>query len=149
MAEIVSRVDIGRGADEVFAYVTDPSRFGEWQDGVVEAHIEGDGTQRAGSLCVMTRQIGGKDRTSTSEITEISPPRTWAIRGIDGPIRVNVRVSVDPIGDGTRSRVTIRVEFTGYGIGRLIVPVAIGQARKEVPESCEKLKKRLENHGKG
>jgi hypothetical protein len=145
VAEIVSGVDIGRGADEVFAYVTDPSLFGEWQDGVIEGHIEGGGAQRVGSLCVMTRRIGGAERRSTSEITEFSPPRTWAIRGIDGPIRANVHVSVDPIEDGERSRVTIRVEFTGHGIGRLIVPMAVQQARKEVPESCEKLKKRLEN----
>jgi Polyketide cyclase / dehydrase and lipid transport len=145
VAEIVSGVDIGRGADEVFAYVTDPSRFGEWQDGVIEGHIEGGGAQRVGSLCVMTRRIGGAERRSTSEITEFSPPRTWAIRGIDGPIRAHVHVSVDPIEDGERSRVTIRLEFTGHGIGRLIVPMAVQQARKEVPESCEKLKKRLEN----
>ena len=149
MAEIVSGVDIGRGADEVFDYVTDPSRFGEWQDGVVEGHIEGDEAQRVGSLCVMTRRIGGTDRTSTSEITEISPPRTWAIRGIDGPIRANVHVSVDPIEGGERSRVTIRLEFTGHGIGKMIAPMVIRQARKEVPESCEKLKKRLENDEKG
>jgi hypothetical protein len=116
---------------------------------VVEAHIDGDGAQRVGALCVMTRRISGKDRISTSKITEFSPPRTWAIRGIDGPIRANVHVSVEPIEDGARSRVTIRLEFTGQGIGKMIVPMAIMQARTEVPESCQKLKKRLENDEKG
>ena len=66
MAEIVSRVDIGRGADE-------------------------------GSLCVMT------------------------------------------------PRVTIRVGITGHGFGKMIAPMVSMQASKEVPESCAKLKKRLEN----
>jgi hypothetical protein len=73
----------------------------------------------------------------------------WAIRGIDGPIRANIHISVDPLEDGGRSRVTIRLEFTGYGIGKLIAPVVIREARKGIPLSCENLKKRLENHQKG
>ena len=90
MAPIVSEVDVARPPEEVFRYVTDPSRFGEWQSGVVSAHIDPDGPQEVGSRCVMTRRIGGTDRTTTSEITELSPPRTWAIRGIDGPVRADV-----------------------------------------------------------
>ena len=40
MTLIVSDVDIARPPDEVFSYVTDPSRFGEWQADVVSGHIE-------------------------------------------------------------------------------------------------------------
>ena len=144
MAPIVSEVDIARPPDEVFRYVTDPSRFGEWQSDVISAHIEGDG-QAVGSRCVMTRRIGGKDRTSTSEITQISPPRTWTIRGIDGPIRANVTVTVDPLGDGTQAHVAIKLDFQGYGMGKLIMPMVVQEARKEVPQSCQKLKSRLES----
>jgi uncharacterized protein YndB with AHSA1/START domain len=149
VAEIVSGVEVGRGVDEVFAYVTDPSRFGEWQGGDVEGHMEGDGPAQVGSRCVITRQIGGAKRPSTSEITEINPPRTWAIRGIDGPIRANVHISVEPLEGGGRSRVTIRLEFTGHGIGKMILPMVIREARKGVPMSCENLKKRLESDGEG
>jgi hypothetical protein len=35
MAPIVTSAEIGRPAAEVFAYATDPSRFSEWQKGVV------------------------------------------------------------------------------------------------------------------
>ena len=123
--------------------------IGEWQGEGVKGHVEGDGPAHVGSRCVITRPVGGTDRTSTSEITEIDPPRTWAIRGIDGPIRANVHIRVDPLEDGGRSRVTIRLEFTGYGIGKLIAPMVIREARKGVPLSCENLKKRLENGEKG
>jgi uncharacterized protein YndB with AHSA1/START domain len=143
VAPIVAEVDVARPPDEVFRYVTDPSRFGEWQSGVVSAHIEGDG-QAVGSRCIMTRRIGGKDRTSTSEITQLSPPRTWAIQGIDGPIRADVTVTVDARQDGSRSHVVIQLDFRGYGIGKLIVPVVIAEARKEALESSQKLKSRLE-----
>jgi carbon monoxide dehydrogenase subunit G len=145
VAPIVSEVDVARPPDEVFRYVTDPSRFGEWQSGVVSAHIEGDGPAAVGSLCIMTRRIGGQDRTSTSEITELSPPRTWAIRGIDGPVRANVTVTVDPRQDGTQAHVAIQLDLQGVGMGKLIMPVVVREASKEVPESCQKLKARLES----
>ena len=92
----------------------------------------------------MTRRIGGSERTSTSEITEITPPRTWAIRGIDGPIRADVDVTVDPVYDGQKSHVTIRLDFHGHGIGKMLLPMVVRQARKEAPRSCQNLKKRLE-----
>jgi len=144
VAPIVVEVDVARPPDEVFRYVTDPSRFGEWQEGVVSAHIEGDG-QAIGARCIMTRRIGGKDRTSTSEITQLSPPRTWAIHGIDGPVRADVSVTVDPRQDGSQSHVAIQLDFRGYGIGKLIVPVMLPEARKETLQSCQKLKNVLES----
>jgi carbon monoxide dehydrogenase subunit G len=144
VAPIVSEVDVARPPDEVFRYVTDPSRFGEWQSGVVSAHIEGDGPPAVGSLCIMTRRIGGSDRTSTSEITELSPPRRWAIRGIDGPIRAHVTVTVAARQADEGAHVAIEVDFQGYGMGKMILPVVVREARKEVPESVQKLKSRLE-----
>ena len=145
MTQIVADIDIARAPAEVFAYVTDPSRFGEWQAGVVSGHTEGDGAPAVGTRCMMTRRIGGSERTSTSEITEISPPATWAIRGIDGPIRAVVRVTVEPRGDGEQSHVSISLDFSGHGIGKMLLPMVVRQARKEVPQSCQKLKQRLED----
>ncbi len=144
MAPIVGQVDIARPPDEVFRYVTDPARFGEWQAGVVSAHIEGDDPQAVGSVCMMTRRIGGSERTSTSKITEFSPPHRWTIRGIDGPIRADVTVIVDSRQAGQAAHVAIELDFTAHGIGKLILPVVIRESRKEVPESCLKLKARLE-----
>jgi hypothetical protein len=92
----------------------------------------------------MTRRIGGADRSSTSALTHIEPPRTWGVRGIDGPIRATVDLTVEPIAD-TRSRLTIAVDFTGHGIGKLLVPLVVrGQARKEMPANLDRLKARLE-----
>jgi carbon monoxide dehydrogenase subunit G len=144
VAPIVADVEVARPPDEVFGYVTDPSRFGEWQSGVVSGHIEPEGPPAVGSRCIMTRRIGGAERTSTSEITAISPPRTWVIKGIDGSIRADVAVTVDSLQDGARARVTIKLDFRGHGIGKMLLPMVVRQARTEVPQSCQNLKKRLE-----
>jgi hypothetical protein len=67
MAPIISTIEVGRPADDVFSYVTDPSRFGEWQKNVVGGHMEGDGPTRVGSRCITKRRIGFAERPVTSE----------------------------------------------------------------------------------
>ncbi|MGH8996571.1 MAG: SRPBCC family protein [Acidimicrobiales bacterium] len=141
---IASTVEIARPPDVVFAYAVDPSRFGEWQRGVVEGHLEGPAPPTVGTICKMTRRQGAMKQTSTSRVIEIDPPRTWAIHGIDGPIRADVRVVVEPLDTATRSKITIQLEFSGSGFGRLILPLVQRQAEREVPQSCRKLKERLE-----
>lgn len=144
MAAIVTTVEIDRPQARVFAYVTDPSRFSEWQEGVVDGSIEGSGTPTVGARCMQTRRIGGADRSSTSVLTMIDPPSAWAVRGVTGPIRALVDVVVEPLG-ASRSRATIAVDFEGHGIGKLLVPLVVRrQTAKEMPANCQRLKQRLE-----
>ena len=97
-----------------------------------------------GTRCFTTRRIGGANRTSTSEITHINPPKTWGVRGIDGPIRAIVDLTVEPL-TADRSRLTIAVDFTGHGIGKLLVPLVVRrEAAKEMPTNLAALKQRLE-----
>lgn len=137
-------IDIDRPAEQVYAYVTDPSQFHEWQQGVVSGGIKEPGPPAVGSQCQMVRRIGGADRPSTSVLTKLDPPTSWAVRGIDGPIRALVDVTVYPIDQG-RSRVAIDVDFEGHGIGKILVPLLVRrQAAKEMPENLARLKDRLE-----
>jgi hypothetical protein len=148
MPAIVTSAAIERPAAEVFAYATDPGRFSEWQKGVVDGHMDSpasDGHALAvGARCVTTRRIGGANRPSTSELVQIDPPKTWTVRGTDGPIRAAVSVLVEPLSD-SRSRLTISVDFAGHGIGKILVPLMVRrEARKEMPENMATLKRRLE-----
>jgi uncharacterized protein YndB with AHSA1/START domain len=148
MAPIVTSAEIDRPAGEVFACATDPARFREWQKGVVDGHMDGPasgtGTPAVGAKCVTTRRIGGANRPSTSELVAIDPPRTWSVRGTDGPIRAAVDVLVEPV-TGSRSKLTISVDFTGYGIGKVLVPLMVRrEARKEMPENMAALKQLIE-----
>ena len=137
-------VEVDRPAAEVFAYATNPSKFHEWQQGVVSGSMEGNGEPSIGDRCLTTRRIGGTERPATSELVRRDPPRSWAVRGIDGPIRAQVDVTVEPLAD-TRSRLTIAVDFEGHGIGKLLVPLVVRrQARAEMPGNIAKLKERVE-----
>jgi uncharacterized protein YndB with AHSA1/START domain len=144
VAPIVASVEVARPPGEVFAYVTDPSRLCEWQWGVVSGRMEGGGPPAPGSRFTTTTRIGGAEQVSTLEITEFSPPGRWAARGVDGPVRVIVEIAVEPLGDGTRSRVTLALDFQGHGAGRMLVPLVIRQAAREAPLTCDRLRERLE-----
>ena len=146
MPPIVTSAEIGRPAPEVFAYATDPARFSEWQQGVVDGHMDGPASDApaVGAKCVTTRRIGGASRPSTSELVHIDPPRAWGVRGTDGPIRAAVEVLVEPLA-GSRSRLTISVDFTGHGIGKILVPLMVRrEARKEMPDNMTALKRLIE-----
>jgi uncharacterized membrane protein len=147
MPPLVAAAEVDRPAAEVFAYTTDPTRFPEWQEGVVSGRLDGDGHAGVGARCITVRRIGGAERSSTAELVRLEPPRAWAVRGLDGPIRADVEVTVESL-DANRSRVAIAVGFTGHGIGKLLVPLVVRrEARKEMPANLARLKGRLEDGG--
>lgn len=148
MASLTTTIDIACPPEEVFAYVTDPAKFEEWQANVTGGHMEGSSSPRAGTRCLTTRRIGFVERTVTSEVTHIDPPSRWGVHGVDGPVRATVDVAVDPIDNGRASRLKIDIDFGGHGIGKLLVPFVIRpQAKREMPANLKRLKDRVEGRG--
>jgi uncharacterized protein YndB with AHSA1/START domain len=144
MPPIVSTIDIARPPDEVFTYATDPTRFPEWQHDVVHVHLAAAHPPTVGSRFTTTRRIGRGERTMTQELTEVTPPRSWAARGVDGPIRPNATITVEALNNGTCSRVTFTLDFHGHGIGVPLIPLVRRQAQKGAPISYRNLKELLE-----
>jgi hypothetical protein len=141
---ITASIEVDRPAEEVFAYATDPSRFSEWQKGVLGGSMDSFGTPQIGDRCVTTRRIGFSDRPVTSELVRFDPPSRWGVRGVDGPIRAIVAVTVEPSSD-TSAHLTIALDFEGHGIGRLLVPLVVRrEAQREMPINVAALKQRLE-----
>jgi uncharacterized protein YndB with AHSA1/START domain len=146
MAAIVESIEIARRPEDVFAYLMDPSRMPEWQESAVSVRQEGEGPPQVGSRVAVTRRMGNQERTMTSELVEVDPPRKWAARGIDGPVRGMFTGTVEPLEGGDRSRATISLDFEGHGIGKLLVPLVVRrQVRAELPKNMQTLKQRLES----
>ena len=145
MAPLTSSIEVAQPPEVVFAYATDPTRFAEWQVGVVGGHVANGGAPTVGDTCTTTRRIGFAERTVTSRITHVDPPRSWGVNGVDGPIRATVEVKVSPLNGGQRSQLTISLDFEGYGLGKLLVPLLVRrQAEAEMPRNLKELKDRLE-----
>jgi hypothetical protein len=145
MAPIVESIEISRRPEDVFSYATDFSHFPEWQGGVESVRRESPAPLAVGSRAMVTRRLGRRRLPRTEEITELTPPWTWAVRGVGGPLIAIAKGRIEPLEGGKRSRVTIALEFEGHGIGRLLVPLIVRrQARKQLPRNEEKLKQLLE-----
>ena len=141
---ISQSIEIDRRPEDVFAYLDDPERHGEWQEAIVSAKVESEGPVGVGTRVHEVRKVGNREQDTSYEITEHEPPRRSAFRGTTGPVRPVGTVTVEPVGDGSKSRVTIDFNLVGHGIGVLIAPFARMQAKKDIPKTQERLKARLE-----
>jgi uncharacterized membrane protein len=141
---IESSIEIDRSQEEVFAYLDQLDRHSEWQAGLISSRVETAGPIGVGTRVTDTRKVPGGPREMTYEVTEHDPPRRSSWRGLDGPVRAAGTVTVEPVGDGARSRVTVEFDLEGHGLGALIAPFARMQARKQVPTDQATLKEILE-----
>jgi hypothetical protein len=132
----------------VLGYVTDPTRFAAWQYDVVRVRLEGGAPLGKGSKFTTTRKVGRSERTLTPEIVEVAPLRSWAARVVAGPIRLDARVVVEPLDDGSRSRVTCELAFGGHGIGIPLLPAVRLRAAKGAPSSHRRLKEKLDQEAR-
>jgi carbon monoxide dehydrogenase subunit G len=113
----VETIEIARRPEDVFAYVTDPDHLRDWQASVVDVKRQDTGSLHVGTKVMVTRRIGRRTQPMTVQFAELDPPRSWSVRGVDGPIRGNVDATVEPVGEGDRSRVTLSIDFESHGIG--------------------------------
>jgi len=145
MAPITQSIEIDRRPEDVFAYVTDPSHVSEWQESAVSVRQEGTGPVADGTRVVVTRRVGRRDMAMTVELADLNPPRSWSVRGVDGPVRGMFKGTIDPLRDGAASRVTMVLDFEGHGLGKLLVPLVVRrQASREMPKHQQTLKQLLE-----
>ena len=144
MTSIVASTEISRAPEDVFAYVTDPTRLPEWQESVIKAESS-QTPARVGTRARVTRRVGRRELTQSAELADLTPPTRWVVRGLDGPVRGNVTGRIEPLDDGTRSRVTIELELEGHGIGKLLLPLFVQRkAQEEMPRNMQRLKEQLE-----
>jgi uncharacterized protein YndB with AHSA1/START domain len=139
-------VTIDRKPEDVFAYLDELSRHGEWQDDIVSIRVETDGPTKVGTRATEMRRIGGRVQAVSYEITRHDPPHSFAFRGIGGPIRPVAQGTITPIDDGSRTEFTLEFDLTGHGLGKLLLPIARSQANKGIPIAHQRLKERLEEN---
>lgn len=149
IAPLTASIQVDRPPEDVFAYLADLSRHGEWQSQIQEITVLTEDPTSVGSRARERRKLPHKPVvTATYEITEFEPPRQAGFRGIDGPVRVVGRATVEPVGNG--SRVNLEIDVTGHGlVGKLFAPLARRELRRQVPLDQQRLKERLETGAQG
>ena len=143
MTALTSTIEIARPPEEVFAFVSDPTHFPQWQGDVARVEVEDGFRPAVGARFTTVRRVGAVERTMIQEVTDLRHPRHWAVAGVDGPLRPSASVTVEPL-EGGRSRVTFTLDFTGHGAGVALAPMVRRIAAKGAPQSYANLKRLLE-----
>jgi len=138
-----STLEINRPAEAVFDYATDPTHFPEWQSDVVSVEWEGAG-RLVGSRFTTRRRVPGGMQSYVQEVTQSLPFRSFRVKGVEGVLRPNAGIDIEPIDGGTRSRITFTLSYESSRAGRLLVPLVERATPKQAQRSYERFKQILE-----
>jgi hypothetical protein len=93
-------VTVGRTAEEVFAFVSDPTNDVRWHDNVLAARKVSEGPIGVGSRFEWDAKFLGRRKVDL-EMTRYEPPRLAETRLRSGWLRATVRYRVEPRDGGT------------------------------------------------
>jgi uncharacterized protein YndB with AHSA1/START domain len=102
-------IDIARSPGDVFAYVTDPSKLGTWQD-AEEIEQLTPGPVGPGTRFREVHKAMGRRRVEVTEVVVFEPGRRFDIRVVHG-VPVDGRWDFEPADGGTRLTLTPTVRL--------------------------------------
>ena len=102
-------IEIARSPEDVFAYMTDPTKLGTWQDADEVTQLT-PGPVGPGTRFREIHKVMGKRRTELTEVVVFEPGRRFDIRVVEGP-PVDGRWDFEPTDGGTRLTLTPTVRL--------------------------------------
>jgi uncharacterized protein YndB with AHSA1/START domain len=140
-------VTINRAPNEVFAYVSDPTRLHEWRPNVLEV-IGYEPPVRAGSTYELAEKFMGRRMQVGQRVVAYEPDRHIEIETTSGSVLPRQHYSFEPTADGG-TRYTVRLEMRTQGFMRIFEPLMRGQVRKMMATYSENLKRNVESVPQG
>jgi uncharacterized membrane protein len=136
-------VVIKRPPHEVFEFLTDFSNVPEWQSGSVDVR----GPEEAlgvGTTYVQVLRFLGKRFEATIEVTEFEPGQRFSLKTLSGPIRFEVRHTLDAADGGGATRLRVELEGEPGGFFKLAEPLVERKAQRQIEHDFATLKKMVE-----
>jgi uncharacterized protein YndB with AHSA1/START domain len=139
-----ARIEIDRPIDEVFAFLVDGENDAKFSSRVVEITKATDGPPGVGTIYKSTVKDAGMKTKREIELTEVVAPTTirWAERSRNLVTAPAGGYDLEPSGAGTK--LTFHNELEGHGFGKVIVGLALSQARKGVGDFVAAIKQAVE-----
>jgi len=138
---------VGRPAEVVFDYLTDPATLVEWQTSKTSVEQLTAGPPQLGTrVRERTKQPGGKEFEQIVEFTEFDRPTRVHAHIVEGPYPIDGTWSFEPDGDGTRVHFVAAGALSG--VMRLLQPVARRLIARQMAGYHQNLRRNLEA-GKG
>lgn len=138
MVSTLTKVEIDRPADEVFAFVTDPANATLWQAGTLE--VTGEPGMPAGSTGEIVLMAVGRKLTMRYEVLENDGHQYMRSKSRQGPIQFETQQQVERL-SATRSRLTVQTKIDAGHVFRLAESAleSIASARMEADMAALKV----------
>lgn len=147
MISVETRIEIGRPAPDVFAFVSDQTNAPRWQSGLDEVYRLTPGPIRVGSEHRFIRRFAGRRIESQNKFVVFEPSRFVAFDiAPGGGVTGEASYLVEPISASTCA-LTSRVQLRFLGLGRLVEPILGRVLRRDVERDDQVLKALLEAEG--
>ncbi|MGC5562350.1 SRPBCC family protein [Streptomyces sp. FR-108] len=139
-------VDIDRPIDEVFAFLADGTNDPKFSPRVQRIEKQPDGPTAVGTVFRSTVKDAGMKTGREFEITELVAPGRirWSERSRNLITATDGGYDLEPTPSGG-TRVRIFNVLEGHGIGKLLLPLAGGAARKDAPAFGRRIKAAVES----
>jgi carbon monoxide dehydrogenase subunit G len=132
---------INRPPEAVFAFLTDVSRYPQWQTDLAEYRQTLDGPLSVGSTGIAVRNIMGQRDESGWQVTELAPNSAYTVK-TSGTMSGELANTLQPAVDGTQ--VHVRVHLESKGLLRVAEQVMAGFVKKAFTDGYLKMKEMLE-----
>jgi uncharacterized protein YndB with AHSA1/START domain len=142
MIDFTISTDIARAPDEVFAYVTDPSKLATWQTNTLSAVQETEGPMGLGTRIREVHRAAGRRFEELVEVVAYEPARRFELHVVEGP-PIDAQITFAP-SDVGGTRMQFRVFGQPTGVMRLLQPVLKPGMRRNFTQYCQALKRVLE-----
>jgi uncharacterized membrane protein len=133
-------VEVERAAQEVFDYMIDLARLPEWQSSMVESHAEGPLAE--GVRIAERRRVLGREVENELEVTAFEPPRRFALKALEGPVRFTVDHRLVENGSSTLLHVVAKADPGTFM--KLAEPLLARRAEQELRSDFDRLKEIVE-----
>ncbi|MFH8468429.1 SRPBCC family protein [Streptomyces sp. NPDC017991] len=139
-------VDIDRPIDEVFAFLAAGTNDPKFSPRVQKIEKKPEGPTAVGTIFRSTVKDAGMKTGREFEITElVSPSRIrWSERSRNLVTAADGGYDLEPAPSGG-TRVRIFNVLEGHGVGKLLLPLAAGAARKDAPAFGRRIKAAVES----
>lgn len=136
-------IRVNRPVEVVFAFLTDVTTYTRWQSALVEYRQTSAGPLAVGSTGVAVRTVMGQRAESMWQVTELTSPATYTVKGTSSPLAYEIAHTLRPTDGGAQLHVRFQAQPTG--LLKIAEPVLASSVKRDFEEGYQHLKTLLES----
>lgn len=134
---------VDRSPQDIFDFLSNPLNLPKWQTMIAKIEQVTPGEPAIGTKYRVFARALGRDIEGEMQISAFEMPHKVGFVNQSGPMRVNITVTVKPVGSG--AKIALHAEGNPGGVFALAEGILAGKIKSEMEINLARLKAVLEN----